>query len=81
MKTIRNIFVCIFLSLFIFIITFDVLAQTDLPKISAGKVYQQSGVTITSPKQPDWQLVKAGKLETILRKPTRTENLRLWPKR
>src|SRR5688572_21366075 len=72
MKTNRNIFVCIFWSLFIFVITFDVLAQRNLPKIREGKVYQQSGVTITSPNQPDWQLVKAGKLETIFAK-TKTD--------
>lgn len=74
MTTIRNFLGRLFLpTLFlsaIFCCLSAVSAQTILPKIKAGKIYKQSGVTITSPKQPDWQIVKAEKLETVFVKTT-----------
>lgn len=68
MKFIRDMFYGSSLLLFILLLSCAVFAQKDFPKIKPGKVYQQSGVTITSPNQPDWQIVKAGKLETIFLK-------------
>lgn len=64
MKTIRNLISSLFLPLLVLFISCAVFAQKDFPKIKAGKVYKQSGVTISSPNQHDWQIVKSEKLET-----------------
>jgi hypothetical protein len=64
MKTIRNLIDSLFLPLLVLSISCAVFAQKDFPKIKPGKIYRQSGVTVTSPNQTDWQIVKAEKLET-----------------
>lgn len=73
MKTIRNIPGKLLLLLLVLSISCAVFAQKDFPKIKAENIYKQSGITVKSPNQPDWQLVKAGKLETVFVK-TKTDS-------
>lgn len=65
MKIVRNLLGNLILPLLVLSISWAVLAQKDFPKIKAGKVYKQAAVTIISPNQPDWQLAKSEKLETV----------------
>lgn len=67
MKITKNIFVD-WLLMLIFSTNFAIFAQKDFPTIKAGKVYQQSGVTITSPNEPDWKIVKREKTEIVFLK-------------
>lgn len=64
MKTIKNIFGS-WLLLIILSFSFSIFGQKDFPTIKPGKVYKQSGVTLNSPNQTDWQIVKSDKSETV----------------
>lgn len=68
MKTIKNILRNLLLHSFFLFLTCGVFAQTEFPKIKAGKVYKQSGVIVTSPNEPNWQIAKAEKEETVFYK-------------
>ena len=44
--------------------------QKEYPRIKPGKIYKQTGATVASPNQIQWQIVKADKLETVFLKTT-----------